>query len=112
MNTVRDQQGRFLTGNSGGGRRKGTRNKLTERFLDAVADDFAEYGPATIAILRTRDPATYLKMVGSLVPRELILKREQAPAIDTSNINDGDLAEYVEARRRQLFIDGLVNSIG
>jgi hypothetical protein len=26
--TARDGQGRFLTGNSGGGRRKGSRNKL------------------------------------------------------------------------------------
>src|SRR5271154_5841440 len=69
---TRDQHGRFLTGNSGGGRRKGARNKLTELFLDAIADDFTEHGAEAIAKVRTDDPATYLKIVGSLVPRELI----------------------------------------
>ena len=30
---VRDDKGRFLTGNSGGGRPKGSRNRLTDTFL-------------------------------------------------------------------------------
>ena len=34
LSPERDGQGRFLTGNSGGGRPKGSRNKLTERFMD------------------------------------------------------------------------------
>jgi hypothetical protein len=71
----RDAHGRFLTGNSGGGRRKGSRNKLTERFLDTIANDFAEHGAEAIANVRTSDPATYLKIVGSLIPRNLILDR-------------------------------------
>jgi hypothetical protein len=78
----RDQHGRFLVGHSGGGRRKGARNKLTERFLDAIADDFTEHGAEAIAKVRADDPATYLKIVGSLVPRELIMQREESPAID------------------------------
>src|SRR5207302_93422 len=57
----RDAHGRFLAGNSGGGRRKGSRNKLTERFLDAIADDFLEHGPEAIAKVRMDDPAMYLK---------------------------------------------------
>jgi len=60
----RDAHGRFLTGNSGGGRRKGSRNKLTERFLDTIADDFSEHGAEAIANVRTTDPTTYLKIVG------------------------------------------------
>ena len=75
----RDTHGRFLTGNSGGGRRKGSRNKLTERFLDTIADDFSEHGAEAIANVRTTDPATYLKIVGSLIPRNLILDREYGP---------------------------------
>jgi hypothetical protein len=73
----RDAYGRFLTGNSGGrGRPKGSRNKLTERFLDTIANDFAKHGAEAIAKVRTEDPAMYLNIVGSLVPRELILDRE------------------------------------
>lgn len=37
------ETGRFLTGNGGGGRPKGSRNKLGEQFLEALAQDFAEY---------------------------------------------------------------------
>jgi len=36
--------GRFLTGNSGGGRPKGSRNKLGEQFLEALVQDFTEHG--------------------------------------------------------------------
>src|ERR1700722_13815340 len=102
---ARDDQGRFLTGNSGGGRRKGSRNKLTERFLDTVANDFAEHGAEAIAKVRMDDPATYLKIVGSLVPRELILDREQAPAIDSAMITDDELVEVINRRRRQQFVE-------
>ena len=72
----RDAHGRFLAGNSGGGRPKGSRNKLTERFLDTIANDFAEHGAEAIAKVRTTDPATYLKIVGSIITRNLILDRE------------------------------------
>lgn len=75
----RDAHGRFLTGNSGGGRPTGSRNKLTERFLDTIANDFAEHGAEAIAKVRTEDPAMYLKIVGSLIPRNLILDREYGP---------------------------------
>jgi hypothetical protein len=84
----RDEHGRFLTGNSGGGRRKGSRNKPTERFLDTIASDFAEHGAEAIARVRIDDPATYLKIVGSLIPRELILQRERGPAINISDVTD------------------------
>jgi hypothetical protein len=75
----RDAHGRFLTGNSGGGRPRGSRNKLTERFFDTIANDFAEHGAEAIAKVRTTDPASYLKIVGSLIPRNLILDREYGP---------------------------------
>jgi hypothetical protein len=111
-NPTRDEQGRFLTGNSGGGRRKGSRNKLTERFLDTIADDFAEHGAEAIVKVRTDDPATYLKIVGSLIPRELIMQREESPAINSAEITDEELVEVIEQRRRQTFVEGVLKSIG
>lgn len=109
---TRDDQGRFLTGNSGGGRRRGSRNKLTERFVDAIADDFAEHGIQAIATVRTTDPAMYLKIVGSLVPRELVLQREQSPAINYSEITHEELVGFVEERQKQKRIEGVIKSIG
>ena len=43
----------------------------------------------------------YLKLVGSLIPGELILQRESGPAINISEITDDDLVKYVDARRRE-----------
>ena len=73
------QRGRpFQPGQSGNplGRPKGSKHKLTEQFLDAIAMDFGEHGAEAIAKVRTDDPATYLKIVRSLIPRELIMHRE------------------------------------
>ena len=53
---VRDSKGRFLTGNSGGGRPRGARNRLSEGFVAAVAEDFAEHGATALASLRAVDP--------------------------------------------------------
>jgi hypothetical protein len=109
---ARDDQGRFLTGNSGGGRRKGSRNKLTERFMDAIADDFAEHGADAIAKVRIDDPIAYLKIVGSLIPRELILQREEAPAINLTEATHEELVEYVDERRRQQSIENVLKNVG
>jgi hypothetical protein len=109
---ARDDQGRFLTGNSGGGRRKGSRNKLTERFMDAIADDFAEHGADAIAKVRKDDPIAYLKIVGSLIPRELILRREEAPAINLTEVTHEELVEFVDQQRRQKNIENALKSLG
>ena len=109
---ARDGQGRFLTGNSGGGRPKGSRNKLTERFMDTIANDFAEHGAEAIAKVRIDDPATYLKIVGSLVPRELIMQREESAAINSAEITDEELVEVIDKRKRQRFVEEVLKSVG
>src|SRR5271154_1001484 len=79
------QRGRpFSPGQSGNplGRPKGSRSKLTESFLNAMADDFAEHGPIAIALVRMREPATYLKLIGSLIQRELVMHHELSRPID------------------------------
>ncbi len=86
--TVRDTHGRFITGNNGGGRKKGSRNRLTETFIAAIETDFADYGPETLARLRANDPAAYLRIVVSLVPRDLLLKREQFPDYSDHTIEE------------------------
>lgn len=94
---ARDAQGRFLTGNIGGGRKRGSRNRLTETFIAAVETDFAEHGPEALAKLRADDPAAYLRVVASLIPRDLILKREQTD--DYSGLGIEELEDILERER-------------
>lgn len=69
-----EKTGRFLPGNSGGrGRPKGARNKLSEAFIEALHDDFVEHGKETIARVREERPQDYLKVIASLLPKDVNL---------------------------------------
>lgn len=67
----------FKPGQSGNpaGRPKGSRNKLSEDFTDALYQDFRQHGVKAIADTREKDPATYVKVIASLLPKEVELKR-------------------------------------
>jgi hypothetical protein len=63
--------GRFLPGNSGyGGRPKGSRNKLGETFIQALADDFEAHGAKAIQECRKKAPHKYLSVIAQLLPKE------------------------------------------
>lgn len=101
---TRCAQGRFLSGNGGGGRPKGARNRLTELLMGAIAEDFAAKGATAIARLREDDPATYLRMITALVPRELIMQREAQAVPDYADLTEDEALALLEAeyRRRQV----------
>jgi hypothetical protein len=66
--------GRFLPGNSGfGGRPRGSRNKLTTEFLDALYADFQANGAEAVARCRKEKPAEYVRIVASILPKDLEL---------------------------------------
>lgn len=67
---AQDEKGRFVSGNIGGGRPKGARNKLGEAFIQALADDFDKHGIAAVETVRTEKPDQYLKVIASLMPKE------------------------------------------
>jgi hypothetical protein len=80
------------------GRPIGSRNKLNEKFILALHDDFAKHGPAVIAEVREKRPETYLKVIASILPRELHFK--SASAFD--GISDEELNDTLESIRRVL----------
>jgi hypothetical protein len=65
-----ERTGRFLSGNSGGGRPKGSRNKLGEAFIADLRDAWERDGPDVIARVARDDPAALLKVIASLMPRD------------------------------------------
>lgn len=69
----KDERGRFVTGNIGGGRPKGARAKLGEAFIEALHEDFQEHGVAAIQVVRAEKPDAYLKVIASLLPKDVNL---------------------------------------
>ena len=87
---------RFLPGNSGhGGRPLGSRNKLQGDFLKALAADFAEHGAGVIKIARIEKPIEYLKVIASVLPKEIVV--EQGVLADLS---DEELANHIALLQR------------
>ena len=62
-----------MSGRDDGGRPKALQSKLSEAFLPALLDDFAEHGAAAIERVRQADPAGYLRIVASVIPKHLAI---------------------------------------
>ncbi len=64
---------KFKKGQSGNpkGRPKSARSKLSESFIQALADDFEKNGVSTLEALRTDKPEAYVAAISKLVPKEV-----------------------------------------
>jgi hypothetical protein len=95
---MRDEEtGRFLTGNKGGGRPKGARNKLGEAFVEALHDDFIEHGVAAIQMVRSEKPDQYLKVIASLLPKDVNLNLN-----NEIEMSDDEIRERIRDLANQL----------
>lgn len=61
------------SGNPGG--RPASRNRLTTRFINALADDFEAHGEEAIRKCREEKPEAYIKAIAALCPKEVEIKR-------------------------------------
>lgn len=74
------------------GRPKGSRNKLGEDFLSALQADFEKHGPKTIETVREERPHEYLKVVASILPKELNVNTNRV-----EEMSDDELAAGIAA---------------
>lgn len=84
----------FSPGQSGNpkGRPLGSRSKLGEAFLEALNADFAEHGVQAIAKVRDEKPDQYLKVIASILPKDLNVNINQMDAY-----TDDELIERIRA---------------
>ena len=97
-NTAPKQQiGRpFEAGASGNpaGRPKGSRNKLSEAFLKALADNFDANGPGVIERVRKERPHDYLKVCASVMPKR-VESEEVTERKDPRTMSDAELEAFI-----------------
>jgi hypothetical protein len=67
----RDESGRFLTGNNGGGRPRGSRNKLGEQFVSDLYSEWQKSGAAALKRMSQDDPTAFVRVVAGILPREI-----------------------------------------
>jgi hypothetical protein len=60
------------------GRPQGTRNRYSEDVLTVMANDWAAGGADVVARVRATDPSTYLRVVASILPKDVLVNVQQS----------------------------------
>jgi hypothetical protein len=90
---VRNDKGQFILGHTGmGGRPVGARTKLGEAFIEALHNDFTEHGVGAIQKVRDEKPDQYLKVIASLLPKDVNLNFN-----NEIEMSDDELCERIRA---------------
>jgi hypothetical protein len=75
------RSGRFLSGcKPGPGRQLGSRNKLAENFIADLHASWEKYGAVALAKCAVDEPAQYVRVVASLMPKDINLNVGLDPA--------------------------------
>ena len=70
-----------------GGRTKGSRNMLCEGFVADLCDEWREHGKSTLRIVRIEEPATFVRVVASVIPKEFDINTSQVADISDERLN-------------------------
>lgn len=68
------------------GRPPGSRNKLGEDFVAALQADFKAHGEEAIKTVREERPQDYLKVIASILPKQIELKETPFDGVDDETI--------------------------
>ncbi len=81
---------RFKPANKLSGRPKGSRDRLTSAFINKLAVDFGRNGKKAIQRCRLADPGAYLRLVASLVPKDVHVRRNHTVTHITELVSETD----------------------
>jgi hypothetical protein len=83
-----DEKGRFIPGNNGGsGRPKGSRARLGEAFIDDLYAHWQIHGVEAIKKMYAKNPVDYVKVIASILPRDLNAKVSPVESMTDEELN-------------------------
>lgn len=95
--------GQFIKGQSGNpsGRPLGSRNKLSEAFLDDLLSDWENHGKSVIVEVRNSNPSAYLKVVASLISKDHTIDLQSSGSWTSEN--EPEILAEIYARINEAF---------
>ena len=86
---------KWVKGQSGNpkGRPKGSGNRLAENVLAALKEHFDENGLDAVQRVWTESPAEYLRVIASVLPREVIITNDALEKIE--KMDDDELRLHI-----------------
>lgn len=100
--------GKFVKGNSGGGRPKGSRNKLTQKFLDRVALRTEDgLSPEEILLDMVQDPECNPELRFKAAAKLLDLTVPKAQSVEIIDDSQKLSKEQIDTRLKELLAAGL-----
>ena len=84
------------------GRPLGSKHKLGKEFIAALAADFEQHGAAVIARVREEKPDQYLKVVASVMPKDINVSTDPF-----DGVSDEELEAMIRHIRRELAAQGI-----
>ena len=82
------------------GRPKGSRNRLGEAFVADLLADWEKHGVSTLEQAREKDPAAYLRVVASLLPKDVRVQHHIIEELEA--MEEGDIINRIEQLERSL----------
>ena len=70
----------------------GARNKLQKKVFESLLLEWENHGDEVLRIVRLEKPDVWLKVVASILPRELLVTEDRL-----SQLSDEEVAEYLAA---------------
>jgi hypothetical protein len=64
------------------GRAKGSRNKITQAYIDAIAAEFEAHGVSALERVRKKMPHVFLRLVAELLPKQVQVEHGFADMTD------------------------------
>lgn len=82
-----------------GGKPVGTRNRLQGDFVRELADDFETFGRVAIEECRTSEPAKYLQIIASLMPKDVHVSAQPLAELTETELAHaiGLIQRYIDA---------------